>query len=312
MNHARNQTWIGLAVSVGALSLGVSQTALAQNDAATTRPHEEPAPSAASGLPVPYVERPLTLPEMTLAPEFGVSLTHSEFAFLGGNLAINLVNLGAGASFGIIDDLTAYVVPLVMMIGRTDAGSQSDTEVFYGTFRVGAIYRFLHTEAVDIGAQAEVGATGFNDLIHLTARLPILLRLADVVRIDTGFAITGFFPLEAGDPYGGIASLGNSPSQLGIGSAGVPVDVAFQVAEPVFLGLNTGIGLGRFDVAEDTFFSPLGAFVGGTVADGDQALLDIKGSFLFPFFLISGDPEPPLTEVWQVGLDARAYIDLGG
>jgi hypothetical protein len=40
--------------------------------------------------------------------------------------------------------------------------------------------------------------------------------------------------------------------------------------------------------------------------------VDLVGRFNFPAFLLSADPDPPLTEIWQVGLDARAYIDLGG
>lgn len=317
-----------LAFSSSTLALGLAQvahadeapvaeppapTATAQTSTTETAPTET-APttptSGGDGLPVPYVERPLTLPEMMLAPEFGASLSHLEFAFFGGSIAVNAINLGAGASFGIIDDLTAYVVPLVMTIGTSPG---SDPQVYYGTFRLGAIYRFFKSEVADIGAQAEFGATGVNDVIHLTARLPILLRLADVVRIDTGLAISGFFPVNGGDPAGGIASMSNHfPSPIGLAGAGVPVDVAFQVAEPVFLGLNTGIGLADFETAEDTFFSPLGLFVGGTVPAADGPLMDLRGSFSFPYFLVSGDPEPPFTNLWQVGLDARAYIDLGG
>lgn len=73
-----------------------------------------------------YVERPLTLPEMTLAPEFGASITHLEFSAFGGSFAANLINLNAGASFGIIDDLTAYVVPLVMTIGTASGADPDD------------------------------------------------------------------------------------------------------------------------------------------------------------------------------------------
>jgi hypothetical protein len=257
---------------------------------------------------VQYVERPLTLPEMTLAPEFGASVTHLEFSAFGGSFAANLINLNAGASFGIIDDLTAYVVPLVMTIGTA---SGADPDIAYGTFRLGAIYRFLKTEVADIGAQLEFGATGSIDLIHLTGKLPILLRLGDVVRIDTGVALSGFFPVNGGNAAGGLAGISSSPSQAGIATAGLPVDVAFQVAEPVFLGINTGLGIADFEKAGDSLFSPLGAFVGGTVASEDKALLDIKGTFSFPYFLIGEDPEPPLTNIWAVGLDARAYIDLG-
>jgi hypothetical protein len=261
-------------------------------------------PSKKSELPVPYVQRPLTLPEMTLAPHFSGGVTHVEF---GGFGAGNLINLDAGASFGILDDLTVYAQPLTMLIGTGGGNS----EVYYGTFRLGAIYRFLSTEVVDIGGQFEFGATGANDVIHLTGKLPVLLRLADVVRIDTGLAISGYFPIN-GSAGGGIVSVGTGTTILGPTGAGVPVSASFQLAEPVFLGLDTGFGIASFEEAGDSMFMPLGAHVGGTIASGDRPMVDLVGRFNFPVFLLSADSNPPTTEIWQAGLDARAYFDLGG
>jgi hypothetical protein len=242
---------------------------------------------------------------MTLAPQFGVGLTHVE---LGGLGAANFINLDAGASFGILDDLTVYATPLTMLIGVANG----DSRVWYGTFRLGAIYRFLSTDVVDIGGQFEFGATGANDTIHLTGKLPVLLRLADVVRIDTGLALSGYFPIN-GDAGGGVVSVGTGATVLGGPTgAGIPVSASFQVAEPFFLGLDTGFGIASFEEAGDSMFMPLGAHAGGTIASGDRPLVDLVGRFNFPAFLLSADPDPPLTEIWQVGLDARAYIDLGG
>jgi hypothetical protein len=274
-----------------------------------TEPRPEPASTDAkkSALPVPYVERPLTLPEMTLSPHFSGGLTHVEFGGLGGG-AVNLINLDAGASFGILDDLTVYAQPLTMLIGVADGGS----EVWYGTFRLGAIYRFLSTEVVDIGGQFEFGATGASDTIHLTGKLPVLLRFADLVRIDTGLALSGYFSTQGGGAAGGLAQIGTGSTPLGPNGAGIPVSVSFQLAEPVFLGLDTGFGIADFEDAGDSMFMPLGAHVGGTIASDDRPIVDLVGRFNFPAFLVSGDPEPPLTEIWQVGLDARAYFDLGG
>jgi hypothetical protein len=281
------------------LLLGAPSVALAQG----TPPEPEPPTAKKSELPVPYVERPLTLPEMTLAPHVAAGFTRFDAGFG----ALNLINLDAGASFGILDDLTVYAQPLSMLIGAGDGGSR----VWYGTFRLGAIYRFLSTDVVDIGGQFEFGATGVSDTIHLTGKLPVLLRLADVVRIDTGLAISGYFPID-GDAGGGIVAVGSGGQPLGPTGAGIPVSASFQLADPFFLGLDTGFGIASFEFPDDTLFMPLGAHVGGTIASGDRPLVDLVGRFNFPTFLLSSDPEPPATEVWQVGLDARAYIDLGG
>ena len=73
---------LAVAASAAALTLGASQLAHAQDPSTPNRaPIPEPS-SSSEGLPVQYVERPLTLPEMTLAPEFGASLTHIEFGVL--------------------------------------------------------------------------------------------------------------------------------------------------------------------------------------------------------------------------------------
>lgn len=262
-------------------------------------------------LPVRYADRPLTLPKMTLAPEFSLPLVHVE----GAGLAFNGVGLNLGAAFGVIDDLTVDVTPLSLLIGRTDVAGLfggSQTKAYYGTFRLGATYRFLHTEVADIGARAEFGATGANDVIHLTGSIPVLLRLAHVVRIDTGFAFSGLFPTKSGAKVdGAMGSVGTSPTVLSaVGKAGIPVDVTVQIVDAFFAGLDTGFGIGSFHGKVDqSCFMPLGFRVGGTIG-GDKPVVDLTGNFGFPFFLLGADSKPPFTNIWQVGLDARAYFQL--
>lgn len=265
-----------------------------------------------SKLPLRYTDRPLTLPKMTLAPEFGLALDHFETPFFGASLAVNAVGLNLGAAFGVIDDLTVDITPLTMLIGRSDAGNTSQTKVFYGTFRLGATYRFLHTEVADIGARAEFGATGANDTIHLTGMIPVLLRLGHIVRIDTGFAFSGFFPTKGGKVDGGMGTVGAAvPGVASLGEgAGIPVNVTFQIADPFFAGLDTGFGIASFrGTVSDNCFMPLGFHAGGTIG-GDKPLADITGSFSFPYFLVGADSKPPFSNLWQVGLDARAYFQL--
>jgi hypothetical protein len=54
---------------------------------------------------------------------------------------------------------------------------------------------------------------------------------------------------------------------------------------------------------------PLGLHAGGTIG-GDKPIVDIIGNFGFPVFLIGSDSKPPTTELWQIGLTARAYLQL--
>jgi hypothetical protein len=189
----------------------------------------------ATKLPVRYVDRPLTLPKLVLSPALGSSLGH------GDELAVNTVGLDLGAAIGLTDDLSVDVTPLTMRIVRTDFGGAPQTEVAYGTLRLGATYRFFHAAPVDLGARVEAGLTDSIEtddfLFHLTGQVPVRLRLGHVVRIDTGVAITGLFTTSGGDPDAAMATWAGLP--FGIGP-GIPVLVAFQIVDPLFVGLDTG------------------------------------------------------------------------
>lgn len=267
----------------------------------------------AAPLPVPWVERPLTLPEMTLSPEFTLPITHLELE----GVALNAFGLNLGAGFGITDDFMVDLTPLTMLIARADVdlggGTVSDTEVYYGTFRAGATYRFVATEAADIGGRFEFGATGATESMHLTAGLPVLLRLEKVVRIDTGVFWSLRLPTNGAsvDAMLGTVGGGINPNLFVGAAAGIPVSLTVQIAEPFFAGLDTGFGIGSFrgDVDNSTFM-PLGIHVGGTIAQDRSPLVDLSAGFSFPLFLLGVDASPPTTEIWQVGLAARAYIPI--
>ena len=126
-------------------------------------------------LPVRFVDRPLTLPKRVLSPEFHVGVTHFEIENVDGQ-AVNAVPIDLGAAFGVTDDITVYAQPLTLLIGRTDTNvlgfATHQTDVYYGTFRLGADFRFFHNDLIEIGAKAEFGAMGALDQLHLTAGVP--------------------------------------------------------------------------------------------------------------------------------------------
>jgi hypothetical protein len=115
-------------------------------------------------------------------------------------------------------------------------------------------------------------------------------------------------PTDDGDTVAAFAGL--ATDYLKPAEAGIPLDVTFQLAEPVFVGLTTGYGVLTFRDAEASSFMPLGAFVGGTVPGEEGALADIGASFGFPVFLLGAGDENPITELWTAGLTVRGFLYL--
>ncbi|MFO0554154.1 MAG: hypothetical protein U0271_37585 [Polyangiaceae bacterium] len=261
------------------------------------------------GLPMSVVDRPLTLPAMTLAPTFQFDVTHLEIDIISSNA----VGMSLGASFGVLDDLEVYLMPFTLLIVDVDAGVfGSDTKTYYGTFRLGGTYRFFHEDVAELGARVEFGATGFNDDIHLTWGMPVLLRAPNILRLSTGLFFTAFLPTDGGRADIGIAAVSESaPVLLAAVGPGIPATLDFRVLDEFFLGLDTGFGVASFrGNVDQNCFMPLGFHAGGTIPIDNKPTVDLLGAFSFPYFLVGADNEPPLTNIWTVGLTARAYIPL--
>jgi len=283
-----------------------------------------PAPVTSDGdseFPRAYVDRPLTLRKFMLSPEFSLPITHLS---LGGLGDINAVGLNLGAAFGIINDLTVDVTPLTLLIvSGSGAVGNSTTKVYYGTFRLGATYRFigkdaaaLKSDVVEMGARVEFGATGANDTIHLGWGLPIIIHAGHIFRLDTGIFFTALFPTNGAttgttDPDIAMASVGSTAPSLALGfPPGIPIDITLG-NDFIFGGVDTGFGIGSFRGSVDkNAFMPLGFHFGGTIPSNNKPLLDLVGNFGFPLFLLGSNNKLPTTQVWQVGLDARAYFQL--
>jgi hypothetical protein len=272
-------------------------------------------PSPHEALPVRYVDRGLTLPALTLSPSFDVGVTHSEI----GSFTLNQVPVDLGASLGVVDDLQVDLVPATLQIVRADVGGASDTKVFYGTFKLGATYRFFDSDVVELGGRFEFGATGLDDTVHMTASVPVRIHAGNVVRIDTGLALSMIIPTKGGSVDGGLVGAGHPSPLYALMGPGIPFDVTFQLGDHAFVGLDLGFGLASFSgeanpdgstSVDRSAFGSLGAHLGGTISDGaERPVADIAGVFDFPAFVFAED-RPPLQQVWYAGLDTRLYFQL--
>jgi hypothetical protein len=268
-----NAAWaLGLGLAVGMLAWPTAGHA-----------DEQPGPRQ----PVPYVERPIALPAMTLAPaaRFNVFRTRPGV----GRSADPWLFLGLGARFGILDELEVEAHPFASVLTPdfTYGGWAAITGDFLdGPFELGARLRFHWSteEAV------------------FTPAVPIRIHLAELVRIDTGAAVS-----IATDGRAGLFQSTTTPVNL---EPGIPAQVAFQIADPFWIGVQTGFGIADFTEVDDLTFVPLGAAVGGTVPGDDGPLFDVEAGFSFPEFVRTGAVDGIVTRVWNAGVHLQGYLYL--
>lgn len=274
----------------------IATCAVASHALALEPPDPEPADSAE--LPVAFVERPLTLPGVTLAPRVGFSAQHVDLGDGGGlfDLSYTAFLLEAGLDVGIVDDFMVEVTPLSLVFG--------DVETDYGAFRLGAVFRFLDLSAVEMAARFRFFLDSGKNIV-LNPGIPMRIHGGDIVRVDTGINVGVFVPDE-GDVFAGFATA--SPLLL-LNSAGIPLDVTFQIADPAFVGASTGFGLATFEDS-DSIFIPLGFRAGGTIPGDSGPIGDISAAFSFPAFGLPAAEDPVVTEIWNLSFGAQFFIGL--
>ena len=237
--------------------------------------------------PVPYVERSIALPAMTLAPagRFNVFTVRPG----AGRSEDPWFFLGAGARFGIIDELEVELTPFQSVLGP---------DFHYGG-SAGITGDFLDGP-VEVGARLRV--FWHEDGAVFTPGLPLRFHLDDFVRIDTGVAVS-----IAHDGQAGFFDFSTVPANV---EPGIPARVAFQIIDPLWAGLSTGVGIIDVAEADDTTFVPLGFNLGGTVPGDEGPLLDIEAGFSFPQLFLTGAPDAVVPDVWNVGLQLQGYLYL--
>ncbi|MEJ7733030.1 MAG: hypothetical protein WKG00_28010 [Polyangiaceae bacterium] len=260
------------------------------------------AEAAAQRNPIPYVDRPLTLPEKTLRidadfPAFRPGAGDAFFGFF------------AGAGFGITDDFEVFgrVIPITFIPDR----------VRFQDPVIGATYRFLDNDTVQIGVGGRIQVPVDDGRYFIfNPRLPIQLKLGDIVRLDTGVNLSLGAPTGPGNndavfALAGPGPFGPFPFSI---DPGIPARFSFQLVDQAWLGVNTGAGFlftdGLGSGEDVTYFMPLGFGGGGTIPISNDMMMDIHGGFEFPLFLNTASKDTIFPDFWLFDIGARFYLDL--
>jgi hypothetical protein len=294
--------------------LSIATAVAAAAFAVSTESHAQITGYKNDSVPIAQAKRQLVLPDLTLAPRFDVTFDH--FEVTGG--AANGASLELGAQLGLLGDIEVEATVISLIVGEAattpitlidDAGSfgfrglQSGAD--WGVFRLGGTLRFLANDVVEIGGRFRFLIDN-NAVIGLNFGLPVRIHLGDIARLDTGIDLHPRFPTSGGDPVFGLLGVDDNALRP---SPGIPLDFVVNPIEALWLNIGTGFGVG--DVSEDnSIFIPLELGIGGTIAKGDDALVDIGANFAFPALFTPAEDDKAFTNVWQVGLGAKGYIPL--
>ncbi len=261
--------------------------------------------------PVSFVERPLTLPRFTLAPELEIDINRLPGAAVTtgatGNIPV-VAGMQIGAAFGITKDLEvgAIVLPIQFNGGGGYGG------LFVGDETVGepqayATFRFLHLDMLDVGARVRIYGIpphgGLPGGAILEPSIPLLLHIGKLARLDA----------ELGVPITIVSS--TAPTAPGSNENGVhagldlPIRLAFDIIEPLHVGVSTGVHVDDFSEGSQTAI-PLGVFAGYAIGE-KRPLIDIDPFFSFYEFITPGggpvgDKANP--GLFVVGVNAKGYL----
>jgi len=259
------------------------------------------APATAGGYSTSLARRSLTLPEHALAIGDGgpwpigpiMTIGHVEFCtphptMPGEEICAGdtFVGLNLGASFGITDALQvdATVLPIAL-----------SPDADYGSPRLGATYRFMSGDVIELGARA-----GFT-LLHAGDSRRVAFDLG--VPVDFHFGRHG--KLSTG-LFLNVALL-EPDAVVGLSS---PAILDYNVSPNFAIGMLAGIDIRDFSDVGETLTFPIGAYGMYTLADAEnRAMLDVGASFRFPFFLTPGSNGDAVhANIWEIGLLARMHL----
>ena len=299
--------WLGRPPALALLALGMlmafaptSAKAQGELDFAGGEPVADGGGGGGSGLAQlgPWNERSITLPKMTLRidvgpPEKGIldsGFLGDAWAF-GRGYGLTLSDagddvasgLGVGAAFGILDELEVGM--LLFPIQFTPGDDHFGDITLYGR------YKFFSTDVVDIGGQLLLQLPSRTDF-GMGMGLPIMLRLGDSVRIDTGVEFELIF-----------VDVGPDDDEVAFGMD-IPAGIAFQIGKG-FVGPRTGLFLYKY-IGDAEFALPLGVFGGVTVAE----MVDITAEFAFTQFLTSAGDDAFGEDSWRFNVGANIHLSL--
>jgi hypothetical protein len=259
--------------------------------------------------PVSFVERPLTLPKFTLAPSLELDVTHVGVAGPGGG-SLTSAGMQIGATFGITDNIEVgtILVPVqfnngagfgaVPVVGFVGEEGTPGYLSFYGTFR------FLHTEMLDLGARLRVEiVTNSVTGAVIEPSVPLLLHIGKIGRLDAELGI----PITVLSTSASFGVVGGTQVAAGLD---VPIKLAFDIIEPLHVGVSTGVKVDDFSQAGASTAIPLGVFMGYAIGE-KRPLIDIDPFFNFYQFITPGDglfDHKVNPGVFVVGVSARGYV----
>lgn len=240
--------------------------------------------------PLAYVDRPLTLPSITISPDVSFDATQlvkdpnaAERTFQTD------LSLSVGALVGITDDLEV----------RGSVGTIRIAPKFeYLEPRIGVTYRFVGAEQLNMGIRAEITALTLpgEGGVRMEASLPFLVRLGSSARMD--FA-----------PGAPVTIQENKAAAFGLNA---PFAFAFQIVEPIHIGARTSVRITDFADPLGNLVIPLGFFLGISLGS-ERPIVEINPYFTWTEFATPGAkaPNDPISiETFTAGASARIYLFL--
>jgi hypothetical protein len=269
-----------------------------------------------SDYPLSYVERPIVVPPMTIAPSASVFVDHFSVGLGTGNTG---AGLEIGAKFGVIENLEIHAIIAPIHLAPHPVEYEPPT--------IGATYRFLkgdfemggqvdftlgfvNSDFVEEEPATEFGGTNFGVRPGVPARLHIGREAA----LDFGV----FFPItfhktttEVNVGAGRTLEVDNGLPATTVGLE-IPIAVSYDIIEPLHIGVKTGLNDLDFGHFGDDFYVPLGVFAGYAVGD-KKPILDIDPFFQWNYFLVPGTPkgeDKVFPGIWQLGVEITGYFYL--
>ena len=272
--------------------------------------------AADSEYPLSFVERPLTLPRLTLAPELELDLNRLGVSVLSATGVATadavLAGMQVGATFGVTDNLEvgALVLPL-QFTNPVGYGGLFVGEEKSGNPGVFATYRFLRLRGVDLGARLLVQVLtpqpGLGAGVLIEPSAPLLLHIGRIARLDA----------EVGIPIGvrggtttRVGTTTVQTSSSGFVGLDVPVRLAVDIVEPFHVGASTGVHVDDFGHPGESTSIPLGVFAGYAIG-GRRPLVDVDAFFSFvDFFTPGGGPFGDRLNggLFITGVSAKGYV----
>jgi hypothetical protein len=257
--------------------------------AAGHKHHEE----EESEYPVSYVERPLVIPRMTLAPQLSIDVTHVT------GLGSIEAGMALGAAFGVTKDLELGAVVLPLTFSPSFA---------YGNLELFGTYRFVHNHQLDVGGRLRVAVLtprlGIRAGSVIEPSVPLLLHIGKSARLDAELGV----PIS----LNGVTGEGATLAQSTFVGLDVPVAFSVDIIEPLHVGVRSGVQIFDLGHPKAAATIPLGFFAGYAVG-GKKPVVDIDPFFTWTSFLTPGGGagnEKINPGNWTVGLEVRAYIYL--